>query len=144
MRWYEDPIYIKMCETSEIRYAWKFSVGDYAVDTKHRVVWLISGRGKGFWKLEPVTCASDYQMTCMDNGASDILFPLPRQDQLQEMYGGFGDCLAAIYWWQEAGRLGDYYGYSLSDFTSMEQLLIALVMEKRSSKVWAWTDWADA
>ena len=64
---------------------------------------------------------------------------LPEQDQLQKMYGDYDDCLTAMYWWKEASRIGDYYGYD--DFASMEQLWLAIVMEKLYNKVWNGSKW---
>ena len=66
---------------------------------------------------------------------------LPRQDQLQAMYGDYDECLEALYWWQESNRMGDYYGYNLGDFNSMDQLWIAFVMKERFGKVWNGETW---
>jgi hypothetical protein len=69
---------------------------------------------------------------------------LPRQDQLQDMYGDYHKCLGALYWWTECHKMSgkyDYWGYDSDTFETMEQLWLAFVMKEKYNKVWNGDEW---
>ncbi|MCJ7669584.1 MAG: hypothetical protein MUO61_03590 [Dehalococcoidia bacterium] len=63
---------------------------------------------------------------------------LPRQDQLQEIYGDYPKCVEAIYMSEEA-----CIPFNWCDFSSMEQLWLAYVMKDKYNKVWNGEDWVN-
>ena len=73
---------------------------------------------------------------------------LPRQDQLQEMLGGYEETLALLmnYFGDPCDSLGNRDGLSINNdyfnrFTSMEQLWLAFYMKEKYNKVWDGKNW---
>ncbi len=133
MKWYEDLIYIKMCEKAEEIQKDGLEYGDY---------W-ISGLAikfkdyKNFIKL----------VSCKGITIGCLHIWLPRQDQLQTMYREY--CYSSKLpslpsdWWYISNRFhdflheGDYY----INFNSMEQLWLAFVMKELYKKIWNGKNW---
>ncbi len=111
-KWYEDPVYIAMADCPEIQE--QISKLDYI--PRHSGYTIYSGDNvfKDRW-----------QASCVW---------LPRQDQLQEMYGDFQRCCMqmSIYWEDDT---------NYEHCTSMEQLWLAFVMKEKHSKVWEEGKW---
>jgi len=125
MNWYEDPIYIKMCEKAE-----RVAPGLFY---------------KSFYDSHDYTFKVD---------GNDLLWSLPRQDQLQAMlehrplkdrdpvdwfcYGVPGYLYSDDFGYGEEDDIEiAYYG----QFTSMEQLWLAFVMLTLYNKRWNGEDW---
>jgi len=120
IKWYKDPIYIKMCKKAEeIQGLRPFGKA-----------WV---EGDGF-----ITTGKLTKFRVARRHKNDIW--LPRQDQLQAMVGDFDDCLALTHDFQcpECNAFDDRFFV----FTSMEQLWLAFVM-KAKGKVWNGEDWVN-
>ena len=143
--WYEDPMYIKMCDCEEIQ-AHRVNDGDYyhwSVDNKVHIAYT-----EGY---------NDYVVKHPEqwdylNGRKIIW--LPRQDQLQEMVE-----ISDISIKSKCHRLLQAFErfclytlcYSMGEvteessatrkLTSMEQLWLAFVMKELYNKVWEDNDW---
>ena len=152
--------YIKVCEKAEgIRQEWKPTAWDYIVCTLQQAgddrVEVISGYctdsgvyGHGIDGGDNC-CYASYYTKKGDWGEfkSDHIW-LPRQDQLQELVGNFEEHseLLAEYFCATSER-GEYpFNSGLSakywlQFTSMEQLWLALMMEHNYKKQWNGEDW---
>ena len=130
MKWYEDPVYIKMCDCEEIQKGWKPDIGDYYlkkatdVGEKDEVVIIADLRTNHFGRL--------------------IRLPniwLRRQDQLQEMCNpreypvwlamDFNEFIV-----KKAFKVGD-----TRTPRTMEQLWLAFVMKEKHSKTWDGSKW---
>ncbi len=122
--------YIKMCEEAkEIQDGHKWSVGDYFVS-------------RGFTDIVIVT-KSQFHNSAFILDVSYLTW-LPQQDDLQEMYGSYDECIEALYWWNECASVGkskNYWGYDSGAFTSMEQLWLAFYMHETHNKVWDGEGW---
>jgi len=147
-KWYEDPVYIKMCEKAkEIQEGWKPQYGDYIggqwfIDTEDNI---------GLTQLG-IVLSYDADKKLLNTGG-DILWSretniwLPRQDQLQDMVGDYrtlNQYLAAYYdamlnWKEYMGETREDYWENT--FTSMEQLWLAFVMKEKYNKVWNGEKW---
>lgn len=141
--------YIKMCEKAEEiqgigdKYWDKFSIGcwhspNHVRCKGHFEYWHMA------YKYCPV-CGKQLEITpeysiCSRREGDDNIW-LPRQDQLQAMYGNMSDCLSAIYRWEETSSIGDYYCYDYDLFTSLEQLWLAFVMKEKYNKTWNGEEW---
>ena len=127
MKWYENPIYIKMCEKAKkiqkLRKKWQW--GDFYCETPIELL------NKG--KLPSISLALS-----IDNKRYENETWLPNQDQLQEMLGSYERIIDILY-------DHDDYGFPLcnryDDFTSMEQLWLAFVMKEKYNKIWNGKDW---
>ncbi len=121
VKWYEDPVYIKMCEKAkEIQALRDFSkelyiqVGDYFFGGNETLC-------MGSWGIEDV------------NGIW-----LPRQDQLQEMVMGKVDGIPTLMLWV----VTDFAKFCMHQkITSMEQLWLAFVMSEKYNKTWDGKQW---
>ena len=127
MKWYEDPVYIKMADCPEIQGQWKpkISEPDYYCHGKIYNINFLS-------RLKRLHPKSIW---------------LPTQSQLQAMVKDTIDCSShsscAIFinvghrirqWCDDAW---DYW----MQFTSMEQLWLAFVMKELHHKVWNGSEW---
>ena len=170
VKWYEDPVYIKMCEKAvKIQKAWIPSANDYAIDfftiTGSRyLITLQSNMEYPFISELTPSEKTEYKRRCIW---------LPRQGQLQKMVQDVGtwadhnralaQCFASfcnpsfatsggelkiakedkavMAKWGE--RLQKYVGAEnyLRQFTSMEQLWLAFVMKEKYNKTWNGKDW---
>jgi len=121
--------YRKMSEKSPLRKLWKPSIGDFYCDKRENYL-SVGVIDESFGQDEVV---------------APSVFPLFRQDQLQEMIGGFEVSLNLLekyklYYLDEATetRMDFWFAHNL---TSMEQLWLAFVMKEKYSKVWDGEDW---
>ncbi len=73
---------------------------------------------------------------------NDLLWPLFRQDQLQEMWLEGHDCIPVGLTKLLSEFLALDFKYSLS-LLSMEQLWLAFVMKEKHEKVWTGTEWKE-
>lgn len=124
--------YIWMCQQAkEIQEKYSATEGDYLIYTdKPGEVWIFPNdlrirEGTFDWEL----------------------IWLPRQDQLQDMFGRYeyGDHIYNMYRWTRAriphGHITNEYARSMK---SMEQLWFAFIMGKKYNKVWNGEDWVSA
>ncbi len=162
MKWYEDPVYIKMCERNpyiQIPHWEKgWQEGDYLYDGKKvclcgmdylQVLNIFrDGRNRVRFAIrEPMTAivyeqpsplstvamkTGDYEIFSLNNGTW-----LPRQDQLQEMVGEplWQLNFRFIDWLRDKPYDG-HINHSHLDFKSMEQLWLAFYMSEKHSRVW--------
>ena len=159
MKFYEDPLYIRMCrEAKEIQEGWKPEFGDFislgggtknicviahealVVDVEHKrnyKEFKVDGSFGGHWPC--FTCPPQSKR---DEEFLRFLVWLPRQDQLQEIWrqeylshptenGWFGEF---VNW------MGNKYGGRDENpdelFDTMEQLWLAFIMWMLFSKLW--------
>ena len=133
VKWYEDPVYIKMCDCEEIQGGWVLKLGDYVFDNVQSKVIFFS-----------VCKESDKPVR--DTYGSRYIW-LPRQDQLQEMVGKFPEVFERF-----ADTMGQNdFNYGLEEMgsydlwetpcTSMEQLWLAFCMFEKYGKVWSGEEW---
>ena len=120
--------YLEMCQgAKDVQSLWEPSCGDFCVDMGD--VWILNPDNKAY--VQMVRHKDTW---------------LPRQDQLQEMIGG----------WPSAGFIGDWrewlgnvYGFNYGNkpnghlhiFTSGEQLWLAFVMQEVYNKKWLDGEW---
>ena len=129
--------YIKMCEKAEQIQAMRNKVSDswaYENNWKEGDFYCEPGLGSGFHS----GCESG-EYGLLDY--STRIF-LPRQDQLQEMVNYFGvlDKLKRFTNFVE-DTMDPYFQEDRIEFTSMEQLWLAFVIEECFSKRWNGADW---
>jgi len=151
--------YIKMCDCPEIQGLWKYEKGDWFADK------YFDKCGAGVIES---TLVDEYIGDNWNTIASRITefnlcqsIWLPRQDQLQEMYitthdykgmatikdeASFPQSLIHSIWFFafETDGGGDYAGVNeyAHQFTSMEQLWLAIVMQMKHNKTWNGEAWA--
>lgn len=158
MKWYEDPVYIKMCEKAEeLQKDWKPDVGDYLLrrytvfgepldstmwpnkKDKEELIILNYHSGLPEW-WHSVTPDGESRLAQFPDTSSRVKATciwLPRQDQLQEM----------VKWKDETdGQLLDRCHVWFLDWAhtkssepfnlSMEQLWLAFVMKEEYQKRW--------
>lgn len=154
MKWYEDPMYIKMCDCPEIQEPWEPKIGDYHHRTYtvfgeeiDKTIWPDNGEeitilchksGVGDWysgvtiEGEPRTFSGSFE------GMIKITsIWLPYQHQLQEMSGlpwidYDHDCMQqAILVW----------GSGQENRMSKEQAGIRVVMREKHNRVWNGEAW---
>ena len=149
MKWYEDPVYIKMCDCEEIQGAWEPKIcdylgGDWFIDKDYNI-------GKTFLGIIRRLNPED-KNDCVDCGGSifwaiESNIWLPRQGQLQEMIrDNHTDwhLLVAFQDWvrHTAGGLPIIPGDKFL-LWSIEQLWLAFVMKEKHNKVWDGEKWDD-
>ena len=130
VRWYEDPVYIKMADCPEIQDTWEPHRGDFLFDVD---VWDKLSGEEPYGKVDIIGKS--------ETASADAIW-LPTQSQLQEMVADTIDCpshsACAIFintghrihqWCDEAW---DYW----MQFTSMEQLWLAFALKEKFGKVW--------
>ena len=134
-KWYEDPIYIKMCDCPEIQ--------KQATPFEHR---LDYGKTQDFWHDIWWTEKIEGQLVNgkpIYNSKSKHTW-LPRQDQLQEMARHHKEG------WYDSREVNNLYLFfdwvkenitTIQDNASMEQLWLAFVMKEKHSKVWDGEKW---
>ena len=116
--------YLKMCEA-----AWP-DLKEY--DREHGP--LFSRRLRMMYGLDGKAVMWAYEVNTSN---SDRAYPLWEQDQLQEMYGSFDNCMDAIDRWDAESDLR----YDYPNCTSFEQIWLALVMKEKFTKVWEGDKW---
>jgi len=144
MKWYEDPIYIKMSKKAEeiqkLRKKWQW--GDFYCETPIELL------NKG--KPPSISLALS-----IDNKRYKNEIWLPRQDDLQEMlkkwlklYIKMEKLQYSYLWnlWLDFSSFvmnEQYFGdKNVTDiFTSMEQIWFTFVMKKKYNKVWNGKEW---
>ena len=143
LRWYEDPIYIKMCgKAEEIQKLWKPFNGCYIIQKDYEQ-FPVELR-------QPIVLhfCNDSILVSFDKS---LFIWLLRQDQLQEIYRdirrdnvtGVGQetlysTIVSFYLWIKNNFI-EYAG----QFLSMEQLWLAFVMEEKFNKVWDGKKWLE-
>ena len=144
--------YIKMCEKAEEiqkarpqRYSIEadlFQVKNYYKDC------LTCEKEDVTWEYCPIcgnktTRREELKVVAGNFGPLAKAVWLPRQDQLQEMVGGFEAGFIDWYAW-----LRNIYPETKSPFvrlfTSFEQLWLAFVMKEKHGKVWSGEEWVNA
>ena len=119
VKWYEDPVYIKMCEKAEE------IQGLLPCELKSKMTFEFEG---GLYPPENL----EYLFTIDGLITRDGIW-LPRQDQLQEMSGltwvEFDDCCRK-YWFNDGRRE-----------TTKEIASIQVVMKEKYNKVWEEGQW---
>jgi len=131
MKWYEDPVYILMCERAkEIQKDWKPKRGDF---TNGNLIVKDSPNG--------YECIFELEEYAYPFHKDNSIY-LPRQDQLQDMVNDI--LLRKIQRFYMFARSLEFDGnvtkYSFS-FNSIEQLWLAFVMKERFGKVWNNNSW---
>ncbi len=118
--------YVKMCEKAmEIQKPWIRETGDY----------YIYKYGKDSKRKHSKVYVDPHIYFEQPQGTKQGIW-LPRQDQLQKIVGAHNvKSLRAIF----LVRNEDYS--HLENYTSMEQLWLALIMEKLYKKRWTGEDW---
>ena len=122
VKWYEDPIYIKMCKKAdEIQREWKPQNGDF------------------YYFCQGVLVANVHQESLQEAFGDDYqhLIWLPRQDQLQDMIDSI-ETPARIIWC--VGCWCNHNKYA-GAFRSMEQVWLAFVMFSLYHKKWSNGEW---
>lgn len=131
MKWYEDPVYIKMSDCPEIQ-------------ELEREWTLLPFYTKGqAYSQTKITDDGDYLSSVKweDDGNWSRHIWLPTQSQLQEMVGS-SDNEGRNRVLELTERFNGYCSVTrLSDFTSMEQLWLAFVMKENHNKVWDGEEW---
>lgn len=132
MKFYEDKIYIKMCEKAiEIQTSWQPTNGDFSFESTFGDVSISILRGE---KKE------HYVYNDIFNDDYGLFVPynntiwLPRQDQLQEMVKG--DFIETC----------DYVCHFAEKFVELktpEKILLKIVMEELYHKIWNGEDWIE-
>ncbi len=124
-------------------------VGDYAIryiETSNQVGLVSMNRDQGIEHLYWHTLDKEDGLTLREpQTILTRLIPLYRQDQLQEMVGGWPTA-GFIEW---VGWLGAVYGLlcqakpagHLNLFLTGEQLWLAFVMKEKHGKVWDGSEW---
>jgi len=116
--------YIKMCQKAqEIQIGWEWEVGDYFWDGKESYIATDTGGVCGIYEED-----ADYRP-----GAGATW--LPRQDQLQEMYGYYSECQRELGIYHAGGRP---YQEGAGTF---EQFWLRVIMEEDHKKEWNGEDW---
>jgi len=157
VKWYEDPIYIKMCDCPEIQGQWLHNIGDWFYAKEN----LGDGNDGAFVAKGEVVCSGDianfsWESSCDFGGGienfNDAIW-LPRQDQLQEMVGLIGVpldllsklCVFSFTDFKIAKKNNliqrRFFNRYASQFTSMEQLWLAFVMKEKYNKTWDGEKW---
>ncbi len=130
---------------------WGYSIGDY-------VVFRDVGRYDKPVKVHLIRHVNNAGVIFLVGGhefasyTKDQLYPLPRQDQLQEMY--YTEAISERYQTSRERHLvlmmerftgSDHAVYTTNpyadQFTSMEQLWLAFVMKEKYNKVWTSEEW---
>ena len=147
LKWYEDPVYIKMCDCPEIQ--------EKKPEFYHDPCYLEATFNKPIY----VITKEEYAYVSDDIGTRQIW--LPRQDQLQEMvagepyetmlHGGISIQEKSDFISNLPGILFFAYDWEFSEssllltykqpFQSMEQLWLAFVMKEKHGKVWDGEGW---
>ncbi len=137
VKWYEDPIYIKMCDCPEIQKGHKWELGSYYYMPKDGECAIYSSECREFSRF---TTLSDGKEFALD----DPFIWLPLQHQLQEVVIGdltYSNSYSTLY-----NLMKPIYDYWLNwkdrhNFTSMEQLWLAFVMKEKFNKTWDGEQW---
>lgn len=131
--------FILQCEKAiEIQKLWKNKISEESGGTFSNGNMIDTSNG--YWVMVRVFWnESDFVAY---KGSKENYFWLPRQDQLQEMLRSKYDIRTMC--WDFNGFIGGRRaGYSMQ-FTSMEQLWLAFVMQVKFGKVWngkGWVQW---
>lgn len=162
-----SPEYILMCEKAEeIQKQWKPQGGDWylhdyrgSTKTTREFETQIWGDEDKTWQRVEILCyrpsesqnvlvSTDGEQSFCTSVAEQVrahCIWLPRQDQLQAMFGDYLTCKNHIY---SAGyndnEYAMYFGESSSywdKFSTFEQLWLAFVMKEKYGKCWNGTDW---
>ena len=129
IKWYEDPVYIKMCyKATEVQKLFTAEYGDvsYNLVTNKAVMVLDHSESMRTWNCY------GHKGRRIKNKRLRVW--LPTQQQLQKIWG---ERLPESLPW--------FYVFAVDDvpgrFTSMEQLWLAFVMKETYHKVWNDEDW---
>jgi len=129
-KWYEDPVYIKMCDNPDIQ--------EVAIKrVKRDNGWL---RASAVGEIANATAKNGEVFTFY------LGTWLPYQHQLQGMVYRYPDESDNL--WTTFNGIYDFVMQSpvlrnryASQFTSMEQLWLAFVMKEKFNKTWTGTEW---
>ena len=136
MKWYEDPVYIKMCDCEEIQ---KGKITD-GVSGQHigKNIIICSHRDVGSYYYNIDTIGERENEEQYIESSKSIW--LPRLDQLLEMIKET-TCLLSDGEW--VYRFGQWCFPQFPNIvkTSINQLLIAFVMKENHSKTWDGSKW---
>lgn len=138
VKWYEDPVYIKMCDCPEIQ-AMRMNAHQVGFQQLENGDYYAFPDGSG----SEVYCA----LCCEEGCQVSIYIWLPNQSQLQEMIGAFSSCWLLLLDWfgDPCDTLGENE-FSINNkyfhqFTSMEQLWLSFVMWECYQKIWVNEEW---
>jgi len=155
IKWYNDPVYINMCEQAvgiqaiADDYCDDFTIACWHAPNHVECKGHFSDWHMGY-KYCPV-CGKSLKITpeysiCRRLEGDKITW-LPRQDQLQAMVGSYNECFDLLDRECNPDR-GDfaklhyaYHSLGVLPFNSMEQLWLAFVMSERFRKYWNGEDW---
>ena len=147
VKWYEDPIFIKMSDCPEIQKGHKWATGDYFL--AEHAVWIIGDASfvykadnQGFHhRLDRPVATLGQTKEMEDTILSGRIIWLPRQDQLQEMVQKE---------YEEGWRLAQRFSEWLTvqqitpiNKWSMQQLWLAFVRKENHNKVWSDEGWVN-
>ena len=141
VKWYEDPVYIKMSDCVEIQFRHNWKEGDYLVALqKYEQVdgddWPIQDIAVG----EINIIHNAWRMDDRGISPSDKAIWLPRQDQLQEMVElPRPKLVTEFYTFAVCSEVEGVL--ALNYYRSMEQLWLAFVMKEKYNKTWSEEEW---
>ena len=136
-----------MVAAKEIRENWKWDLGDFLMHGHHIELVVFVREEQGL--IDTHRIAGPFQHPY--DLKHDVLVPLPRQDQLQDML----DLTNAIFPLQECHRRftnwciendygnGKFMTQAVYKFKSMEQLWLAFVMKEKFGKTWNGSEWVN-
>jgi len=121
-----SEIYINMCDKAqEIQFAHLvFEAGDFYYE------------GKDFISQKPQFSVTSESYNGKDRTISGMKAWLPRQDQLQLMFGDYKEQCSLL-----SRILMTECLFPDPTINSMEQLLLTIIMRDKYSKTWNGTDW---
>lgn len=135
--------YVKMCKKAEeIQGYWKHLTGDYCSWSES--IYLLHNWGDKGLTID-WDDLSDSNAICVvspndEYGEylkySNVIW-LPRQDQLQEIFGTYDYCCIKLY------EMGDGCEPIHLTVDSFEKLWLAFVMKKKFKKIWTEEDWVE-
>lgn len=137
--------YLEMCsEAEEIQKLWKPQLGDVAIKVYRQftlndlgVVCVRDRYSEGdFFLADIVNQGADgTSFSYPPKKYFDNCIWLPRQDQLQEMFG-YNKCSLRL-----MEMFYDFFVKNIKHFNSMEQLWLTFVMKEKYQKEWTGAEW---
>lgn len=166
VKWYEDPVYIKMVDCPEIQYGWSPSIGDYTLrrftvfgEPLDSQIWSDDDKQEIEILHYHSETASEFWTAVTPDGQSRVVsFPdsstmvkstclwLPTQSQLQAMLPKTLVNISPVALAQAFSKSHFEDGMEKPHTIgmTMEQLWLVFVMKERWNKVWNGEEWLDA